>query len=98
MLAYYVEWHLRRQLAPLLFEDHDRSQARTKRTSPVEKAQVSERAKRKADRKKTDDGYTVSSFPFAAGVPVRLQLGGNSAQVASRTYFHPMCRTDADSK
>ena len=62
MLAYYVEWHLRRQLAPLLFEDHDRSQARTKRTSPVEKAQVSERAKRKADRKKTDDGYTVSSF------------------------------------
>ena len=62
MLAYYVEWHLRRQLAPLLFEDHDRSQARTQRTSPVEKAQVSEHAKRKADRKKTDDGYTVSSF------------------------------------
>ncbi len=37
-------------------------------------------------------------FPFAAGVPVRLQLGGNSAQVASPTYFHPVCRTDADSE
>ena len=24
MLAYYVEWHLRRRLAPLLFEDDDR--------------------------------------------------------------------------
>ena len=53
---------MRRQLAPLLFEDHDCSQACTKRISLVEKAQVSEPAKRKADRKKTDDDYTVSSF------------------------------------
>ncbi len=62
MLAYHVEWHLHRQLAPLLFEDHDCSELRTKRTSPVAMAQLSDRAKRKADRKKTDDGYTISSF------------------------------------
>ena len=33
MLAWYVEWHLRRRLAPLLFEDDDRKAARAKRTS-----------------------------------------------------------------
>ena len=27
MLAYYVEWHMRRALAPLLFEDHDKPTA-----------------------------------------------------------------------
>jgi hypothetical protein len=27
MLAYYVAWQLRRKLAPLLFEDHDRPAA-----------------------------------------------------------------------
>lgn len=26
MLAYYVEWHMRKALAPLLFEDHPRNQ------------------------------------------------------------------------
>ena len=25
MLAYYVEWHLRSKLAPVLFDDHDRA-------------------------------------------------------------------------
>ena len=53
MLAYYVEWHLRRRLAPLLFEDDDRQQARAKRTSPVQPAQISDRAKAKADTKTT---------------------------------------------
>ena len=24
MLAYYLEWHMRQKLAPLLFDDHDR--------------------------------------------------------------------------
>ena len=27
MLAYYVEWHMRRRLAPMLFDDHDRAAA-----------------------------------------------------------------------
>jgi len=31
MLAYYVEWHMRRDLAPILFDDHDREAARTAR-------------------------------------------------------------------
>ena len=33
-LACYVEWNLRRRLAPILFEDHDREGAKTKRSLP----------------------------------------------------------------
>ena len=62
MLAYYVEWHLRQRLAPLLFEDDHRQQARAKRTSPVQPAQVSDRAKAKADTKTTPDGFPVHSL------------------------------------
>ena len=62
MLAYYVEWHMRRRLAPLLFEDDDREAARRQRATPVEKAQVSPSARRKAKTKVTPDGLPVHSF------------------------------------
>ncbi len=62
MLALHVEWHMRRRLAPLLFEDDDREGARAQRNSPVEKAEVSERAKAKAADKRTPDGLPVHSF------------------------------------
>ena len=61
LLAYYLQWHLRRRLAPLLFEE-DRSGARALRTSPVQKAQVSERTKAKAARKQKVEGLPVRSF------------------------------------
>ena len=35
MLAYYVAWHMRRTLAPLLFRDDDKPTAQTARQSPV---------------------------------------------------------------
>ena len=62
MLAYYVEWHMRRDLAPLLFDDHEREQARAARQSVVAKAQRSDAALRKASRKLTDQEESVSSF------------------------------------
>ena len=62
MLAWYVEWHLRRELAPLLFEDDDREGARAKRTSAVQKAKVSDNARAKADSKLTANGLPVHSF------------------------------------
>jgi hypothetical protein len=62
MLAYYVAWHMRRTLAPLLFEDHDRPAAAVSRTSPVAAAQVSPAARAKARARKTDDGEPVHSF------------------------------------
>ena len=62
LLAYYLEWHLRRRLAPLLFEEEDRAGARALRKSPVEKAQVSERTKAKAASKQTAEGFPVHSL------------------------------------
>ena len=62
MLAYYVQWHMRRKLAPLLFEDHDRPAAAAARTSPVASAQVSAAARAKARARKTEDGQPVHSF------------------------------------
>ena len=62
MLAFYVEWHMRRRLAPILFEDDDREGARAQRSSPVEPARVSKRAKAKAAKKRTPDGLPVHSL------------------------------------
>jgi len=62
MLAYYVEWHMRRKLAPLLFDDHDKEAAKLRRESVVKPAQRSEAADLKAGTKHNDDGLPVHSF------------------------------------
>ena len=62
MLAYYVEWHMRRRLAPLLFDDEDRAGAEAARASVVAPARGSESARRKARRKRTDEERPVHSF------------------------------------
>ena len=62
LLAYYVEWHMRRRLAPLLFDDEDPHDAEAARASVVAPAKVSESARRKAGRKRTADGQPVHSF------------------------------------
>jgi hypothetical protein len=62
MLAYYVEWHMRQALAPLLFDDHDRAAAQAQRSSIVAPAQRSPAALSKAATHKTDDGFTTQSF------------------------------------
>ncbi len=61
-LAYYVEWHMRRALAPLLFDDHDPAAAEQPRASVVAPARRSPGAVAKARRKRTDDGLPVHSF------------------------------------
>jgi transposase len=67
MLAYYVEWHMRQLLAPVLFDDHDKPQARAARTSIVAPARRSDAARRKAAAGKTDDGFKVHSFQTLLG-------------------------------
>jgi transposase len=67
MLAYYVEWHMRQLLAPLLFDDHDKPQARIIRASVVAPAQRSAAALRKAATQKTNDGFPVHSFQTLLG-------------------------------
>ena len=61
MLSYYVEWHLRRAWAPLLFDDEAPDAVR-ERGSVVAPAARSESAERKAHTKRTEDGLPVHSF------------------------------------
>jgi Transposase DDE domain len=63
MLAYYVEWHMRQALAPLLFDDDDKAAGEAQRASVVAPAQRSPRAQRKARTKRTAAGMPVHSFP-----------------------------------
>ncbi len=59
MLAYYVEWHMRQALAPVLFDDEEHGQTRP---SPVAPALRSEKAQAKARRKRTPENWPVQSF------------------------------------
>jgi transposase len=67
VLAYYVEWHMRQLLAPILFDDDDKPQARAARVSIVAPAQRSATAEVKALTKQTADGIKVHSFQTLLG-------------------------------
>ena len=62
MLAYYLEWHMRQELAPMLFDDTDKEAAEATRASVVAPAQRSEAAIRKQTTGVTPDGLPVHSF------------------------------------
>ena len=61
MLAYYVEWHMRKALAPLLFDDEQLTDNKKTR-DPVAPAKPSIEAKRKKSKRKTADGLPIHSF------------------------------------
>ena len=58
MLAYYVEWHMREALKPLLFHDEEPTAA----TSPVAPAEPSDGAALKAATKRTTSGLPAQGF------------------------------------
>jgi hypothetical protein len=62
MLAYYVEWHMRETLKPMLFDDEYLELARATRPSPVAKARRSDQAKAKDTTRLSEDGLPVHSF------------------------------------
>ena len=61
LLAYYVEWHLRRAWAPVLFEDEQLAQQRRRR-DPILPASCSPSAQEKKLTRQTAEGYPVHSF------------------------------------
>ena len=61
LLAAYLEWHLRRAWAPLLFDDESLEQDRTTR-DPVAPAEPSREADRKRTRRRTPDGLPIHSL------------------------------------
>jgi transposase len=62
MLAYYVEWHMRKRLKPMLFDDEYLDEANGTRASAVAKAVRSDHAKAKDASKTADDGLPLHSF------------------------------------
>ena len=62
MLAYYLEWHMRQLLAPMLFDDTDKEEAEALRSSVVAPAQRSKAAVTKQTTGMTPDGLPVHSF------------------------------------
>jgi hypothetical protein len=61
LLAYYLEWHMRRKLAPLLFDDEQLAEDRWCR-DPVAPAEPSATAEKKKRTRQTEDGLPVHSF------------------------------------
>ncbi len=62
MLGYYLEWHMRQRLAPMLYDDADKQAAEALRASVVAKAQRSPAAVTKQTTGRTEDGLPVHSF------------------------------------
>src|ERR1700724_3725509 len=62
MLAYYLEWHMRQRLAPMLYDDTDKDAPEAQRSSIVAKAERSPAAVTKQTTGRTDDGLPVHSF------------------------------------
>ncbi len=62
MLSYYISWHMKQALAPILFVDNDKPAGAAKRPNPVAAAQRSDTALAKASRKRTKDNHPVHSF------------------------------------
>lgn len=85
MLAYYVEWHMRQKLQPMLFEDDDKEQTARSRRSIVAPAERSVAAKQKDRTKRTEDGYPVHSFrtlleDLATLAKNRVRVSGNDIE------------------
>lgn len=86
MLAYYVEFHMRKALAPILFDDDDPEAGEAQRDSVVAPAQRSPKAQCKANRKRTGDGLPVHSFQtlladLATITKNQMQMGDQSFEM-----------------
>src|SRR5436190_455177 len=66
MLAYYLQWHMRQSLAPMLFDEPDPAAREAQRASPVARAEPSPAAQRKAAHKRTEpvDGEPLPVHSF----------------------------------
>jgi hypothetical protein len=62
MLAYYVEWHMRKALAPLMNTDEGRKEAVANSASPISKVGPTPGAISKRGRKQTQTGEPVQDF------------------------------------
>ena len=87
MLAYYLEWHMRRRLAPLLFQDYAPAAGQAQRETPVEPAEVSARAQRKAASKTTEEGRPcTASRPCWRKQQAAVTIASEPSRPQRRTF------------
>jgi len=95
MLAYYVEWHMRKALKPLLYEDEELEQLRRKR-DPVKPAQPSESAMAKKKTHQTADGFVAQDFrSLLAHLGARSRVTYEVLAPTGQATFHQLSEPDA---
>lgn len=87
MLAYYVEWHMRQALAPLLFDDTDKEAGQKLRSSIVAPAQRSPEALEKARTRRNTENQPVQSFQSLLADLGTIVKNTHRAQDASALTF-----------
>jgi transposase len=94
MLAYYVEWHLRKAWQPLLYEDEERDAGRRTR-DPVKPAQASESAQRKKKTHQTGEGWPAHDFrSLLAHLGTRSQVTYQIGAKGSQATFQQLSQPD----
>jgi transposase len=93
LLAYYVEWHLRRAWAPLLFEDEERREER-KRRDPILPTKPSASAQEKKRSHQTAEGFPAHSFTtllaeLASRARVTYEFQSGDARLTFRQVPEP---------
>ena len=94
MLAYYVEWHMRKALAPLLFDDEKVTEQPEEQSSVVAPSKRSKKARAKAATKKTSEKLPVHSFQtlmadLATIVKNKFQSNGLEASLTFEKITQP---------
>ena len=94
MLAFYVEWHLRRAWEPLLFEDEDLTEDRQRR-DPIAPAQASHSSRQKKQTRMTPGGLPVQSFrTLMAHLGTRCRNTCIVSADPTKTPFHQVTEAD----
>jgi transposase len=95
MLAYYVEWHMRKALKPLLYEDEELEESRRQR-DPVKPATASASAQAKKATHKTAAGFEAHSFgSLLAYLGTRSRVTYEVLAGTDRTTFQQISEPDA---
>lgn len=98
LLACYVEWHLRRAWAPILFEDEERREERQRR-DPIEPARPSESARQKKNSHQTQDGLRVHSWEtLMAELATRARVTYGLRSLSVEAARFRLKRSGSDSK
>jgi len=94
MLAYYVEWHLRQALKPLLYEDEELHEQRRSR-DPVQPAEASESAQAKKKIHQTAAGFVAHDYrSLLAHLGTRSRGTYQVAAAGSNATFQQLSELD----